>query len=56
MDKKSERRGLGRGLSALLADVTPSSSATASPDATRAAQVLAVEQKIKILEAVKVVG
>lgn len=44
MDKKSERRGLGRGLSALLADVTPSSSATASPDATRAAQVLAVER------------
>ena len=44
MDKKSERRGLGRGLSALLADVTPSSSATASPDATRATQVLAVER------------
>lgn len=45
MEKKSERRGLGRGLSALLADVNPqSSTALASPDAVRATQVLAVER------------
>ena len=45
MEKKSERRGLGRGLSALLADVNPSAaSMAASPDGARATQVLAVER------------
>ncbi len=45
MEKKSDRRGLGRGLSALLADVNPPSpDAVISPDAVRATQVLAVER------------
>ena len=45
MEKKNDRRGLGRGLSALLADVNPSA-ATTAPDgaATRPTQVLAVER------------
>ena len=43
MEKKSERRGLGRGLTALLADVNPSPAAPEA-DAPRAAQVLAVER------------
>lgn len=41
MEKKMERRGLGRGLSALLADVNPPE---ASPDAARPMQFLAVER------------
>jgi ParB family chromosome partitioning protein len=43
MEKKNERRGLGRGLTALLADVNPPAS-VASTDAPRATQVLAVER------------
>jgi len=43
MDKKTDRRGLGRGLSALLADVNPSASVS-GPDSARATQVLAVER------------
>lgn len=45
MEKKNERRGLGRGLSALLADVNPSpSNALTSSDSARPTQVLAVER------------
>ncbi len=43
MEKKSDRRGLGRGLSALLADVNPSP-ASAGGDVSRPTQVLAVER------------
>ena len=44
MEKKIERRGLGRGLSALLADVNMQEPAGASPDQPRPMQVLPVER------------
>ena len=44
MDKKIERRGLGRGLSALLADVNLQEPAGTTPDPPRQPQVLPVEQ------------
>ena len=44
MEKKIERRGLGRGLSALLADVNMSEPAGTSPDQPRPTQVLPVER------------
>ncbi len=44
MDKKMERRGLGRGLSALLADVNLPEPSADAKDAPRPTQVLAVER------------
>ncbi len=43
MDKKQERRGLGRGLSALMADVNLSGAPDAAPNARRAETMVAVE-------------
>lgn len=44
MEKKIERRGLGRGLSALLADVNLAEPAATNPDQPRPSQVLPVER------------
>ncbi len=44
MDRKPERRGLGRGLSALMADVAPATEVT--PDAQRREQRLPVEKLV----------
>jgi ParB family chromosome partitioning protein len=43
MDKKQERRSLGRGLSALMADVNLTSAPDATPNGRRAETVVAVE-------------
>lgn len=43
MDKKQERRGLGRGLSALMADVNLTSAPDATPNARRGETIVAVE-------------
>lgn len=44
MDKKLERRGLGRGLSSLLAEVAVPDTTAGGADSARPAQVLAVER------------
>jgi ParB family transcriptional regulator, chromosome partitioning protein len=43
MDKKQERRGLGRGLSALMADVNLSGAPNATPNTRRGETIVAVE-------------
>ena len=43
MDKKQERRGLGRGLSALMADVNLATAPDATPNTRRAETLIAVE-------------
>ena len=45
-DKKKERRGLGRGLSALMADVNPVDESTRSSDANTAAEQATAIEKI----------
>src|SRR6056297_2407233 len=43
-DKKEQRRGLGRGLSALMADIEPAAEVSAAPEAPRPARSLPIEQ------------
>jgi ParB family chromosome partitioning protein len=46
MDKKTERRGLGRGLSALMADVSITADAAGNPSATRRADSLVPVERL----------
>jgi ParB family chromosome partitioning protein len=46
MDKKTERRGLGRGLSALMADVSVSADAAGNPSPTRRADGLVPVERL----------
>jgi ParB family chromosome partitioning protein len=43
-DKKDQRRGLGRGLSALMADIEPAAETSASPAAPRSARTLPIDK------------